>query len=749
MLAYIALAVPALVLAQECGEAEPRYLVDNFEIVENVDPGLVWSQSGDDWNLNCDHFNCNNLDSSNLKATLKAPYSGVLHTGDTLYILIQRHTFNNGTHLRGRLELANGEMITGTWTAINTDWITVGVSSENDNDQLVAIYLDATTFGAAFDESFTFLVDQSYFMASCNIQPGVYLSCPLVQNAGFSAADGWLLDGTAVITDDTLTLASGDIAAQNLATLESNKTYNAVISATGVTAPASLSVFLGTQNEALDIQEPGLYTATLDTPTMGGPIIFGLQNDGDGTLTLDYACVSLDTGEDGQQQGACLAPVNGTFDTSAGWDWYRDARWNEAAENAFLPFNEGDEFTKSLLMSTSFYTMPVITGEQHILLSFEAETANDQSALLATTVDNGPSSSAGYFEVYPDMYTFELDLSTLAGETGAAVAFANAGVDPVTEFSAEDDIFLDNVCIFLADRGPRLPGPTNNPDPGAIGPIEFNYNFGCADAAGILASWGINMNLYHQIYGGTGTSGDSWFSSWWNWLMAGFWVMLEALLCFLLTALAWVIRVIEYGINNFLNVASWIERQGRYFLVFISALWTWALATVGHIMAWWWASLGNIMAWLWQSGLNVLAFIGSLYNFLVGLVNGVLAWLLPFFQAVLHYISPLRLFVDLVLAIWDLFWMLLSWIWANVFVTVTIPITFYYAFNDGVQTSAFAGLMGCADTNFWCGLLAGTQLVNQTIGHTVLYPIVIVGIILATIAIFWRHIWALFSINIR
>jgi hypothetical protein len=739
---------PALSYAQDCGDPENHYLTNNWTIGQNLS-GIAFSPNGDNWDVYCS--NCGNTDPA--YATLEADYWGTVHTDDTLYLYFGKNTTNNAMEVRGRIQLSSGDVITGSWTndqGFPGTTVHVTVPEDYDGAQVQKLYIDVSTFrGPAFGESYTFYPADSYFYSSCPLNPGGINLCSLVENADFQAADGWLLDGTAVISAGTLALASGDIAAQNLTGLQSDKTYNAVISATTVAAPTSLKVVLGTQNQTLDITAPGWYTATLDTPTLGGPLIYGLQNDGDGTLTIDYTCVSLDTGEAGSQAD-CIAPVNGQFTSAAGWSWYREARWNEAARNAYLPFNPGDELAKSLIMSTSFYTMPVITDGYHLLLSFEAETAADQSAVIATTVDNGEDNAAGYFEVYPDIYTFELDLTTaMSGTTGSAVAFANAGVDPVTSFSAEDDIVLDNVCIFVADRGPRLPGPTSEPEPGAVPPISLNYNYGCSDAAGILASWGINMNLYHQIYGGTGTAGDGWFSSWWNWLMAGFWVMLEALLCFLLTALSWVIRVIEYGINNFLNVFSWIERQGRFFLVFISALWAWGLATAGNIMAWWLASLGNILAWLYQSGLNVLAFIGSLYNFGVENLNIILAIFFPLLSALSFFLAPLRLFPSLALAVWDLVWMLVAWIWANVFQTVNIPITFYYAFNDGVQTTAFSSLMSCADANFWCGLLAGVQMVNQTVGHTVLYPIVIVGIILATLAIFWRHIWALFSINIR
>jgi hypothetical protein len=40
------------------------------------------------------------------------------------------------------------------------------------------------------------------------------------------------------------------------------------------------------------------------------------------------------------------------------------------------------------------------------------------------------------------------------------------------------------------------------------------------------------------------------------------------------------------------------------------------------------------------------------------------------------------------------------------------------------------------ESNYWCGILFGFQVVNQTIGATFLYPMVIIGLIVATYLVY-------------
>ena len=109
--------------------------------------------------------------------------------------------------------------------------------------------------------------------------------------------------------------------------------------------------------------------------------------------------------------------------------------------------------------------------------------------------------------------------------------------------------------------------------------------------------------------------------------------------------------------------------------------------------------------------------------------------------------------LDLILSLFDATATMTStqfdWIFENILALAHIPLNFYYAFDTGVQSEAFSYLMSCAESNFWCQMLAGVQLVNQTVGHTILYPMVIVGIIVMTIVIFWDNIWEMLRFNVR
>lgn len=789
--------LPWQTLAQECGEPSEHYLIDNFEIVTNVDPGLIWSRDGNDWDLNCDHFNCNNLDSSGLRATIKAPYFGTLHTGDTLYLLIQRHTFNNGTHLRGRLELSNGEIITGTWTALNTDWITVGVSSENDGDQLSAIYLDATTFGSAFDESFTFLVDQSYFLASCNVQPGVL--CPLVGGADFLTDDAWLLTDGASITTGTLSLPVDGVAAQNL-TLTSNRTYNAVISTTAVVSgTANLTIRLGTQSQSQEISAAGEYTFTFTTATLGGPVAYIIENTGPDAIDLDFTCVSLFSS--GSGQGECLQPTNGTFETADNWTYYRSASWFSPAKKANLPHTDA-----GLIESTPVFTFPSIGVGEYLLLGFTAIREGSETAYVGNrglATGGGAIVVTSTYEVYPQEYQYEIDYTDLASATSGSISFVNPGSAGYEGVTSSADFKVDNVCVFIATRPPNLPTPL---DPDGISPVDLGFNYtSCDDVDGLLAGFGVNIQQYRAEY----EAGPSLWDpiGWVPWLVAAIWNALALYLCVFMAAFVTLVDILEYLINNFLNIASWLIRSWPVFVQWLLSVWAWLLATLPNVLAWLGDTIVLGLTWFFLSGGNLFVFtffmlgyfiqaaldflnwlgfdlpdnlLDLLLNGLIGIANlFITAWnlflpavefvisgivnfwvglwnmLAPFFSAVWSYISggslPLLLLnplVYLVLAVFNLVWMLILWVWANVFMVVNIPIQFYYAFDTGVRGEAFASLIACASENFWCQMLAGVQLVNQTSAHSIGYPIVIVGIIVGSLVIFWEYIWALFHTEI-
>ncbi len=620
--------------------------------------------------------------------------------------------------------------------------------------------------------------------------------CSLVENANFSAETGWLLDGTAVITNGTLTLGPGDIAAQNL-TLQPSRTYSAVISTTSVFSGSTpLNVVLGTDSETLTIDEAGRYTTTFTTPSnLAGPIEYSLESAAaSGDVVLDFTCVY--TAETGDLPD-CIAPANGTFNTPQGWDWYRGSEWNSASKNAFLPYMTGDDGDKSLIAATSSYTLPALADGEYLLLSFDARSNNERAVLNSQigTVEAG-------YEIFPNLYSFETDVSHLAGET-VGLAFANTGTPP-SEFAAEGNIYLDNVCIFVSDH-PSDP-PTDASGSG-LSPIDFGWHYGCADVSAILAGLGINVFYLEEIYAEGVSIWDP--ANWVPWLAAALWVnSIKPQLCVIMAIFGWLVGLLQTTINIFLNYANWFR------LVFISGskwldLWfdwlgssltnlsnaygrflaSWA-GWIGRNLAIWsdWIGKGlaNAMNWIGQTLANLSEGLGStlaewsdwigqtladgwawLVEFFTNLNGLRVLWnwlteswnwlweenLQPFLSAVWAWVSGvpgtiISLLIDFILAAWSLLKMMFMWLLENVISVGHVPITFYRAFDDGINADPY-GLTSCAGQNFWCTFLAGVQLINQLIAHSTLYPIVIVGIILSTLWILWDNLTALFSIEIK
>lgn len=641
------------------------------------------------------------------------------------------------------------------------------------------------------------------FCASFELKAPTPLSCSVVPDADFDIDEGgpWTLAGTASINQSTATLPPGSAVSQNVS-LTANNTYNAVISAT-VVNPVELVAGLGfgenSDNETISVISSGWYTATLTTPAnLYGPIAYTLyNNDQSDSINIGFTCLYGDI----TSENFCIHPTNGSFTTANGWEWYRGAQWENAAKNAKLPYNPGDPAAKALVTASDRYTMPTLAEGDYLLLSFDAQTEISQSAMVASLVRGNTATIEAYMEVYPGLYEYEIDISDVAGESYTYLAFANSGVSPQGGAELKGPVFLDNVCVFITDRPPNLPAPV---DPYQIDPIQLGFGYtSCSDVDGILAYFGVNMAQYRAIYMYDPPGWDP--SGWVPWLVAAFWNILASYLCMFMAAFVSLVRVIEYGINNFQNIGTWLVREWRLLVLFIDDLWAWVTGTTSNMGGWFSSQGGRILGWFLASGGNLLVFLAFLVSFyfgnvldlfgwlstgllprgvslgknaLIDVVNWIIqawnlfisalgptlssiveigltlwAYLVPFlgtvFWAVSSTIAPIFMFASFIAVAWGLFWMLLTWIWAYGFMLVHVPINFYYAFNSGVSDDSFSYLLSCSGENFWCGLLAGVQLVNTVAGHTILYPIVITGIILGTIAIFWKYIWETFTIEIR
>jgi hypothetical protein len=601
-----------------------------------------------------------------------------------------------------------------------------------------------------------------------NPSPEGGASCTTVADPHFTGVitDAWILAGTAAISDSVLTLAPGDIAAQNITSLTSNTDYNAVISVTNATTASlnSVNLILGVETEAIAITGPGYYATTFTTPNLGGPLAYAIENTsvGSATIEIDYTCLFLI----GEGEPECIAPLNGEFNGPDNWEWYRGATYQPLRQNAYLPYNEGGDSEKSLLRSSSTYTLPELASGEYLLLRFTAETMYDQAGVLGAQVASGITDTTYFFEIYPYEYEFEADLSNMAGLDEATVAFANSGEDPVTGFTAEDDIYLDDVCLYVSDESPGLPGPVN---PNPVTPVASNWTcYSCSAIPGILYGYGIDVYYLQEIYDGGVPVWDP--VGWVPWLAAALWVHAgQPLACFIFTLWCWLLGIIQYLLNEFLNWFFWVYRSGIAFAAWLPLFVTWLALNLVNLVG----LAGDWLLWFAQVASDFGAFLPLLLAILSQWIFGGFIWLAgniggfdlliqlwnlaaPLLQALWSYISSvglLALIINFLISFissgWSLFLILISWIWENIFQGVSFPLTFYNAFDAGVSSSSFDYLLSCDSQNFWCSLLAGFQIINQTASHSVMYPAVIVGIIITTIFVFWNDIRALFSINVK
>lgn len=636
-------------------------------------------------------------------------------------------------------------------------------------------------------------------------------TCDLVPNADFSINDDWLLAGTAIISGGVVTLDASDSTAQNLSGLISNSNYDASLVISQVVSPTILAVVLGNEIETIEVHTEDSYEVSFTTPNLAGPLAFGFENIGDYSLDIDFACLSLSVlGPSGEPQLGCVAPPNGGFDGSDDWNFENGAAYNSALNAALLPLNDpatnsNPFYTPAFIEAQNTFTLPTVITSENLLLSFEAQSLQNQNGLLTTLLQN-VAQTIDYeliYEVYPQKYVFEADISDLAGETSAMLFGNDGGYPPDVIYPA--DISLDNVCIFVADRDPNLPAPV---DPDSIAPVTIGQFYSCDDLLGYMGGYGIDMRYHQDNYANTPSVWNP--QDWVPWLISASFVGLNIYLCAFFVALQSILNIIEYLLNNGLNYAHWFRRNGALALPwlasyydnglfsfdnFITALretasdWLiWAalavvefasvpniivgslaLITLGITGGFSWlvfTQLPALLGWLLGGGNNIIrgllntliedgwnAFmvalgniISEVLNVFIGIWNsGLLPFLLNFilstsFGGVLSIVNLVPLF-------WELVWSVVQYLWVNVFQMINIPFAFYTGLSDGIQSTAFSDLLSCdgSTLNFWCNFLAAIDLLNGIAGQSIFYPIVIIGIIIGTIAILYRNVLALWN----
>lgn len=652
-----------------------------------------------------------------------------------------------------------------------------------------------STTSSGSDEKWLYLKNID-LTVTCPEAPQGTVLCPLVENANFSAADGWSLVGIAEISGGYLTMAGVGSASQNV-TVQPLLTYNSVISVTSATS-ATLGVSLGSQGEVLSVNR-GTYTSTFTTPgVIGGPLEYLLENQSASAIQINFACIQL---ADGTGERVCIAPDNGEFDTAAGWFEEAGASFNSQQQNYFLPYE-----TNGQIQSTKTYSLPTLASGEYLIYSWDAQSIASTGLIggaLADTTNN--EWFAGYANTYAEWYTYEFDVSDFA-EQAVRLRFLAPGIDPVTETQIDGDVRVDNACIFVSDQPPRLPFPS---DPDAPPSVELGEFYSCDDIDQII--WdlvGVDMRYHRENYAETPGFFD--FSDWVPWLVSAFWVAISFYVCLFFVLIQTIINIVEYIANNILNIFNW------FYVTAVSFLTNWLPTTISNILRtgfnfgkallitlWdWglWIGLAAIafgfflpaaflfvlfggLLWLYYGLVWIAEYFSEFFdwltieffNFFKGdlLNNLILAWnafsetigeifswiydtfivwlwnpiIVPFLETLLGMFLPIFSLASLIgkilttiPVIWGFVFSVVMWLWENVWQIINMPLSFYIGLQSGVQSNAFGSLLDCAGgESFWCAYLAGLDLVNAIAGQSIFYPIVIVTVILGTFMVFKKH----------
>lgn len=565
------------------------------------------------------------------------------------------------------------------------------------------------------------------------------VSCPLVPNFNFDDSSEWELYYGAAITNSTLILGDLGAAGQNISGgLSSNTTYNVAISVTQIiSSPEALIVSLGSPYESLPIVSTGLYTTSFTTDDVVGPLALGLQGYGPGQIVIDYVCLSLaSTSDDGQAQYDCIAPTNGDFTsaTAGGWEYFRGAVWQTPAQRVMLP-----QADNGLLSSFASYTMPTLAAGKYLLFGFDAKSTTSDNG--QTTVQlTGAATNTNSFETFQVDYRFEIDISSLAEQTISSIAVVNPG----SAAAHDGDVSVDNLCIFVADRGPNLPAPT---DEDVFTPIDLggpNVS-SCADVDAIWAGFGVNMAQHRAVYAAGISIWDPI-----EWLSSAIWVTMADWSCLFMSAYSAFIDTLEYIVNNIVNIYNSTNRSSKAFATWLGqgALWFFnsgqniindglaylnsfpALRVVGNWLVDGWNSL------VFDTGQLLSGWIEKLSSIWNDSIFPVLQWLYSFTPG-----ATIGAIFDLIGTAFAFLFALGAWLITFAADFVGAPIALVEGFSAGMDSSAaFSNPFACVDDGLWCFIFVGFQIINQTVSDAIMYPLVIVCIIIATIVLFQQYI---------
>jgi len=623
----------------------------------------------------------------------------------------------------------------------------------------------------------------------------------------------WSLAGGATISNSLLSLPTPTARAEQVLSwtnsISQNVLYYAYITGTGTTTGSdTLALTLlggGVNRVTVELTDTMGITVTIPVSndlTFPSLILSVLT----GSLEIDYICLdgpfSLDfVGE----YYECLNQVveNGEFDPPGiPWDFANGGTYNQTSGNTWLPHIPSSTVgiytgTAPAVGQTPLVSPPPEIGpNDYLIMQFEARATKQGEGGIAAVFRSqdifDPNIMTTTYEVYQPWYVYQSDFSQFSGETAQITI---AWFNDTGTYGHDQGVFLDNVCLFVS------PDPITNPY--RIGDEIFDASlpFSCFT----VSEW-LSDTLQLDFVGLEGlaeTELSVWNpEDWVPWLAAKLYVYVgKPIICILImiyneyvlptiNAMLWAIRqpqriinwLAAWGALMIDEVSDWLLWASKPVLFALAALgWFFALPFV--VSLW----LGGLLEWAWEGVLMALGFeIGSGQSWLVFILNFLIAawntflpsvsivltlimtafmvlwndYLVPylsnlgggFFGFISFVLSHLGLLGELIMFFLNTAWRLVLTVWEFVAGLGTMPLTFYYAFEGSVNGIGFEYIPQCVgdlDANQFCMILAGLQIVDVALSHSIVYPLVIVGIVIATFMVFWRHIWGLISFDFR
>jgi hypothetical protein len=464
--------------------------------------------------------------------------------------------------------------------------------------------------------------------------------------------------------------------------------------------------------------------------------------------------------------GQCLTLVqNPNFDDEYGWHYGNGATHNPTALNAWLPYvisGTWENTGLSVVGQAITDTLPGVEAGQALALSFKARSIDGKGYVTAVLEDVvGTRHTLATDEFYQ---TYTLDVTALASATTPSLYFVNTGY----QYGSEQGVFIDEVCLFITNSFTQTAVNTS--------PNQVNTSLSCWNISYWLSdTLGIDFPGLETIVNDGVSIWDA--ENWVSWLGAQLWTnAAKPIVCVMLAMLRTqffldIMNVAQWiggaivSLANWLaeiwtaGLLAWLDWNGRVVVM----IWQWFASgarwlldltwqgiqyAVGSLV-WWALFLFNFAVKAWNLLLPSLSLTGGqIMDSVVGMWN----WLAEFLSEIWGWFSfGWNTVLDVLWGLWDTFYLTLQILWNSFSDISEFPLTFYQNFNNGINGSIIEILPQCTTGSGedWCMIVVGFEVVNQTVSHTIAYPLVIISIIGLTILIFWSHIKNIFSLRIN